>query len=174
MIVTTFPPPETWCWTKQTVIGCLTCRLNGPMGLGQWKQPFIPDLQPSVWRSGYARLHEALQRIQAIHPNPEGGAHSNAMLFDNCQQKNSECCEMRTWEQSPQTVTTRCFWTCRSHGLTKEYILQACALNYLWKGALCSCILPLSIGTNPNMCFCVCACSSAITSTVSLYQQNQF
>ncbi len=25
-------------------------------GLGQWKLPYIPDLQPSVWRSGYARL----------------------------------------------------------------------------------------------------------------------
>ncbi len=25
-------------------------------GLGQWNLPSIPDLQPSVWRSGYARL----------------------------------------------------------------------------------------------------------------------
>ncbi len=24
-------------------------------GLGQWKLPWFPDLQPSVWRSGYAR-----------------------------------------------------------------------------------------------------------------------
>ncbi len=33
-------------------------------------------------------------------PNPEGGARSNATLF-NHQQKNSECCELRTWKQSP-------------------------------------------------------------------------
>ncbi len=26
------------------------------VGLGQWNLPYIPDLQPSVWRSGYARL----------------------------------------------------------------------------------------------------------------------
>ncbi len=25
-------------------------------GLGQWNLPYIPDLQPSVWRSGYTRL----------------------------------------------------------------------------------------------------------------------
>ncbi len=24
--------------------------------IGQWKLPYIPDLQPSVWKSGYARL----------------------------------------------------------------------------------------------------------------------
>ncbi len=34
-------------------------------------------------------------------PNPEGGAQSNATLFDNRQQKNSECRELRTWKQSP-------------------------------------------------------------------------
>ncbi len=27
-----------------------------PHGFGQWNLPSIPDLQPSVWRSGYARL----------------------------------------------------------------------------------------------------------------------
>ncbi len=30
-IVVTFPCTETWCWTKQTVIGCLTCQSNGLM-----------------------------------------------------------------------------------------------------------------------------------------------
>ncbi len=30
--------------------------------------------------------------------NPEGGARSNAMLFDNHQQKNRECCESCTLE----------------------------------------------------------------------------
>ncbi len=34
-IVATFPRPETWHWTKWTVIGCLTCRSNGIMG-GPW------------------------------------------------------------------------------------------------------------------------------------------
>ncbi len=29
-------------------------------------------------------------------PNPEGGARSNAMMFDNRQQKNSESHELRT------------------------------------------------------------------------------
>ncbi len=29
IIVTTFPHPETWLWTKRTVIGCLTCQSNG-------------------------------------------------------------------------------------------------------------------------------------------------
>ncbi len=33
--------------------------------------------------------------------NPEGGARTNATLFDNRQQKNSECHELRTWKQSP-------------------------------------------------------------------------
>ncbi len=33
--------------------------------------------------------------------NPEGGARTNAMLFDNRQQKNSESHELRTWKQSP-------------------------------------------------------------------------
>ncbi len=34
-------------------------------------------------------------------PNPERGARSNATLFDNRQQKNSECRELHTWKQSP-------------------------------------------------------------------------
>ncbi len=34
-------------------------------------------------------------------PNPEGGARSTATLFDNHQQKNSECHELRTLTQSP-------------------------------------------------------------------------
>ncbi len=34
-------------------------------------------------------------------PNPEEGARSSAMLFDNHQQKNNECRELRTWKQSP-------------------------------------------------------------------------
>ncbi len=46
-------------------------------------------------------VHEALQRIQAIHPQSRRGRRSNATLFDNRQQKNSECRELRTWKQSP-------------------------------------------------------------------------
>ncbi len=46
-------------------------------------------------------VHEALRWIKAIHPNPEGGARSNATLFDNRQQKNSKCRELRAWKQSP-------------------------------------------------------------------------
>ncbi len=44
-------------------------------------------------------------------------------------------------------------WFCKrlSHRLTKEYTLNACALNCLRNGALCSCVLPLSFGTNPNI-----------------------
>ncbi len=34
-------------------------------GLGQWKLPYITDLQPSVWRSGYARL--AVACYIAVH-----------------------------------------------------------------------------------------------------------
>ncbi len=36
-------------------------------------------------------------------PNPEGDARSNITPFDNRQrqQKNSECCELRAWKQSP-------------------------------------------------------------------------
>ncbi len=66
--------------------------------------------------------------------NPEGGAQSNATLFDNCQQKNSECRELRTWKQSPlETVSDHVrILTRLSHGLTKD-----CALNCLWNGALC-------------------------------------
>ncbi len=32
VIVARFPRPETWRWTKRTVIGCLTCQSNGLMG----------------------------------------------------------------------------------------------------------------------------------------------
>ncbi len=77
-------------------------------------------------------------------PNPEGGARSNATLHDNCQQKNSEYREVRTWKQSPldsdpvRILNASLTWTDKifSRGLTR---------------ALCSCILPLSFGTNPNI-----------------------
>ncbi len=45
-------------------------------------------------------------------PNPEGGARSNATLFDNRQQKNSECRELRTWKQSLRSLISVCMWMC--------------------------------------------------------------
>ncbi len=53
----TFPHPKTWCGTKRNVIGCFTCQYMASWaGLGHSNRPNFPDLQPSVWRSGYARL----------------------------------------------------------------------------------------------------------------------
>ncbi len=45
--VATFPHPETWRWTKRTVIGCLTCRSNGLMG-GTWPMKAAMDSRPSA------------------------------------------------------------------------------------------------------------------------------
>ncbi len=47
VIVATFPRPKTWSWTKQTVIGCLTCRSNGLMG-GPWPMKAAMDSRPSA------------------------------------------------------------------------------------------------------------------------------
>ncbi len=35
-------------------------------------------------------VHDALRQYRQFTPNPEGGSRSNATLFDNRQQKNSE------------------------------------------------------------------------------------
>ncbi len=43
----TFPRPETWRWTKRTVIGCLTCRSNSIMG-GPWPIKPAIDSRPSA------------------------------------------------------------------------------------------------------------------------------
>ncbi len=74
----------------------------------------------------YMRLYSEYRQFTT---NPEGGAHSNAKLLDNHQQKNSECRVLHAWKQSPQTVTMCWFWTHLPHRLTKEYTLKACALN---------------------------------------------
>ncbi len=42
------------------------------------------------------RCMRPYNKYRQFTPNPEGGARSNAMLFDNRQQKNSECRELRT------------------------------------------------------------------------------
>ncbi len=47
VIVVTFPRPETWRWTKRTVIGCLTCRSNGLMG-GPWPMKAAIYSRPSA------------------------------------------------------------------------------------------------------------------------------
>ncbi len=47
VIMATFPRPETWRWTKRTVICCLTCRSNSLMG-GPWPMKAIIDSRPSA------------------------------------------------------------------------------------------------------------------------------
>ncbi len=47
VIVATFPRPETWRWTKQTVIGCLIWWSNGLMG-GPWPIKVVIYSRPSV------------------------------------------------------------------------------------------------------------------------------
>ncbi len=42
------------------------------------------------------RCMRPYKQIQAIHTQSRRGARSNATLFDNCQQKNSECRELST------------------------------------------------------------------------------
>ncbi len=79
-------------------------------------------------------------------PNPEGGARSNATLFDNRQQKNSKC---QRWHRGGRADV----W------LTVFYF------DKVPTGFQVS-----NAGT--DVCVRVCV-SDAITSTVSLYQQNQ-
>ncbi len=47
VIVATFQLPETWRWTKRTVIGCLICRSNGLMG-GPWLMSTAIYSRPSA------------------------------------------------------------------------------------------------------------------------------
>ncbi len=49
--------PETWRWTKRTVIGCLTCRSNGLMG-GPWPMKAAMDSRPSA-----ISLRETIENI---------------------------------------------------------------------------------------------------------------
>ncbi len=67
-------------------------------------------------------------------PNPEGGARSNAMLFDK--QKNSECCELRTWKQSSLCSDHVLILNIESLTLTKKkYTLnQVCSSNLSLEG----------------------------------------
>ncbi len=47
------------------------------------------------------RCMRPYDKYRQFTPNPEWGARSTATLFDNRQQKNSECRDLRTWKQSP-------------------------------------------------------------------------
>ncbi len=54
---------------------------------------------PNIHGTGISvRCMRPYDEYRQFTPNPEGGARSNAMLFDNRQrqQKNSEYCELRT------------------------------------------------------------------------------
>ncbi len=48
------------------------------------------------------RCMKSYNEFRQFTLDPEGGARSNSTLFDNSQQKNSECRELRTWKQSPR------------------------------------------------------------------------
>ncbi len=80
-------------------------------------------------------------------PNPEGGACSNATLFDNRQQKNSEYQRWHRGGRADVWLTVFYF----------DEVPTGCQVS--------------NAGT--DVCVCVRACSGVITSTVSLYQQNQ-
>ncbi len=93
-------------------------------------------------------------------PNPEGGARSNATLFDNRQQKNSECQRWHRGGRADVWLTVFYF----------DKVPTGCQVS--------------NAGTDVRECVCVCVCAcvrecarecvcDAITSTVSLYQQNQ-
>ncbi len=63
VIVMTFPHPETWCWTKQILIGSLICRSNGLM-VEPWPMNVaIYSAQTDGWRSGYAKLRVCLNQL---------------------------------------------------------------------------------------------------------------
>ncbi len=47
------------------------------------------------------RCMKPYNKYRQFTHNPEGGTHSNATMFDNRQQKNSECHELRARKQSP-------------------------------------------------------------------------
>ncbi len=91
-------------------------------------------------------------------PNPEGGARSNAMLFDNCQQKNSECQRWHRGGRADVWLTVFYF----------DKVPTGCQVSNTGTD--------VCVRVRERVCACECvrvrACD-AITSTVSLYQQNQ-
>ncbi len=98
--------------------------------------------------------HPYLRRIQAIHPQSRRGARSNATLFDNRQQKNSECQRWHSGGRADVWFTVFYF----------DKVPTGCQVSNAGTDVFCVCVY---------VCMCVRARSGAITSTVSLYQQNQ-
>ncbi len=90
-------------------------------------------------------------------PNPEGGARSNATLFDNRQQKNSEC--QRDTEAATLMFGSLYFILIKYQLAVKLAMLELMCVR-------------VRVCVRARVCECVCLCD-AITSTVSLYQQNQ-
>ncbi len=79
--------------------------------------------------------------------DPEGGAHSNATLFDNRQQKNRwiPCVvHLKTKPTSDHVLILNA-------SLTDKGVYVKGLHTQLRKGALFSCILPLSFCTNPDI-----------------------
>ncbi len=59
---------------------------------------FVPNRHGMDLSVRCMRPHDEYRQFT---PNPEWDARSNAILFDNNQQKNSECRELHAWKQSP-------------------------------------------------------------------------
>ncbi len=62
VIVATFPHPETWRWTKRTVISCLSCRSNG--------------LKPSSHQSEGLAMRDYQHSIINVSQNHNSNKHS--------------------------------------------------------------------------------------------------
>ncbi len=95
-------------------------------------------------------------------PNPEGGARSNAMLFDNRQQKNSECQRLHRGGRADVWLTVFYFDKVPTGCQVSNAGTDVCACE-----CVCVCV---RVCVSVRVCECVC---DAINSTVSLYQQNQ-
>ncbi len=65
--MTTFPHPEMWRWTKQTVIGCLTCQSNGTMG-GPWPMKAAMDSRHYIYIYIYAFSRRFYPKRLTVHP----------------------------------------------------------------------------------------------------------
>ncbi len=79
VIVATFPRPETWLWTKRTVIGCLTCWSNGLMG-GLWPMKAAIYSRPSaislkVW------LRKTRGKVTHLGGGHETYSHISLLIF---------------------------------------------------------------------------------------------
>ncbi len=111
-------------------------------------------------------------------PNPEGGARSNATLFENRQQ-NSECQRWHRGGRADVWLTVFYFdkvpTGCQvSNAGTDVFCVCVCACVSRVCVCECECVCAsVCVCVCVCVCECVRVCASAITSTVSLYQQNQ-